>query len=277
MERLWFITNPHSGSSDAKKAQAIEAACAERGLSFVGRTDFPDQAMPTVADLDRVGADTVVLFAGDGTINAASCALAAWDGGILILPGGTMNMLAKILHGNADPAAILEAAHEQEQRVALAYVEAGKHRALVGMIVGPAASWYRAREHVREGSLGQIWPAIRKAWRRTFGHGVHLTGAPGFPPRVQGAYIRAQDDHLQIAAVNARDAGAIADLGWNWVTGDWLAAQSVTEIRAQQVRIAERRPVLALFDGEPQMLDPGTTITVGRSRQQFITTVKEHA
>jgi diacylglycerol kinase family enzyme len=277
MERLWFITNPHSGSSDAKKAEAIEAACADRGLSFVGRTDFPDQALPTVADLDRVGADTVILFAGDGTINAASCALAAWDGGILILPGGTMNMLAKTLHGDADPPTILEAAHDNERRLALAYVEAGKHRALVGMIVGPAASWYRAREHVREGSLGKIWPAIRAAWRRTFGRGVHLTGAPGFPPHVQGAYVHAQDDHLQIAAVNARDARAIADLGWNWITGDWLAAQAVTEIRAEQVRIAERRPVLALFDGEPQLLDPGTLITVGRSRQQFITTVKDDA
>lgn len=277
MERLWFITNPHSGSSDAKKAEAIEAACTERGLSFVGRTDFPDQALPTVADLDRAGADTVVLFAGDGTINAASCALAAWDGGILILPGGTMNMLAKVLHGDADPAAILHAAHEHGRRIALPYVEAGKHRALVGTIVGPAASWYRAREHVREGSLGRIWPAIRAAWRRTFGRGVHLTGAPGFPPRVQAAYIRAQDDHLQIAAVDARDARVIADLGWNWVTGDWLAAQAVTEVRTDQVRIAERRPVLALFDGEPQMLDPGTTITVGRSRKQFITTAKEEA
>jgi diacylglycerol kinase family enzyme len=277
MERLWFITNPHSGSSDAKKAEAIEAACAERGLSFVGRTDFPDQAMPTAADLDQAGADTVVLFAGDGTINAASCALAAWDGGILILPGGTMNMLAKMLHDDTYPATILKAAHEHEQRVALSYVEAGKHRALVGMIVGPAASWYRAREHVREGSLGKIWPAIRAAWRRTFGRGIHLTGAPGFPPHVQAAYIRAQDDHLQIAAVNARDAGAIADLGWNWVTGDWLAAQAVTEIRAQEVHIAERRPVLALFDGEPQLLDPGTRIAVGRSRQQFITTAKDDA
>jgi diacylglycerol kinase family enzyme len=274
MERLWFITNPHSGSSDATKAEAIEAACAERGLSFVGRTDFPDLAMPTIADLDRAGADTVVLFAGDGTINAAACALAAWDGGILILPGGTMNMLARMLHGDADPAAILKAAHDHERRMALAYVEAGKRRALVGMIVGPAASWYRAREHMRQGSLDKIWPAIRAAWRRTFGRGIHLTGAPGFPPRVQGAYIRAQDDHLQIAAVDARDAVAIADLGWNWVTGDWLAAQAVTEIRAQQLRIAERRPVLALFDGEPQLLDPGTTIAVGRSRRQFITTAK---
>lgn len=277
MERLWFITNPHSGSSDAKKAEAIEAACAERGLRFVGRTDFPDQALPSVDDLHHVGADTVVLFAGDGTINAAACALAAWDGGILVLPGGTMNMLAKVLHGDADPGAILKAAHEHERRVALAYVEAGKHRALVGMIVGPAASWYRAREHAREGSLGKIWPAIRAAWRRTFGRGVYLTGAPGFPPRVQAAYIRAQDDHLLIAAVDARDAGTIADLGWNWVTGDWLAAQAVTEIRARELRIAERRPVLALFDGEPQLLDPGTRIAVGRSREQFITTAKEHA
>lgn len=277
MKRLWFITNPHSGSSDATKAEAIEAACTERGLSFVGRTDFPDQDLPKTDDLDRVAADTVVLFAGDGTINAAACALAEWDGGILILPGGTMNMLAKVLHGDADPATILEAAHEQARRVALSYVEAGKHRALVGLIVGPAASWYRAREHVRERSLGKIWPAMRAAWRRTFGRGVGLTGAPGFPPRVQGAYIRAQDDHLEVAAVDARDFRAIADLGWSWVSGDWVAAHAVTEIRADELRLAERRPVLALFDGEPEMLDPGTRISVGRTRQQFVTTAKEQA
>jgi diacylglycerol kinase family enzyme len=275
MERLWFITNPHSGSSDAKKAEAIEAACAERGLSFVGRTDFPDRPLPTNDDLDRVATDTVVLFAGDGTINAAACALSDWDGGILILPGGTMNLLARALHGDVDPAAILEAAHYRGRRVALPYVEAGPHRALVGLIVGPAASWYRAREHVRSGSFGKLWPAMRAAWRRTFGRGVKLAGAPGFPQRVQGAFIRADDDHLEVAAVEARDARAIADLGWNWVTGDWVAAQAVTEIRADELRIADRRPALALFDGEPQMLDPGTRITVGRTKDQFIATAKE--
>ena len=277
MERLWFITNPHSGSSDAEKAEAIEAACKERGLDLVGRTDFPDQDLPSPHELDRAGADTVVLFAGDGTINAAVCALADWDGAILILPGGTMNLLAKALHGNADPATILEAAHDGGRRVALPYVEAGKHRALVGLIVGPAASWYRAREHVREGSLGKLWPAMRAAWRRTFGRGIRLSGAPGFPPRVQGAYVRAQNDHLEVAAVDARDVRSIADLGWSWVTGDWVAARAVTEIRAEELRIAEHRPVLALFDGEPQSLDPGTRITVGRTRKQFVTTAKDSA
>lgn len=275
MERLWFITNPHSGSSDSKKAEAIEAACAERGLSFVGRTDFPDQALPAVADLDHAGADTVVLFAGDGTINAAVCALADWAGAILILPGGTMNMLAKMLHGDAEPAAILEAAHGREHRVALSCVEAGKYRAFVGLIVGPAASWYRAREHVREGSLGKLWPAMRAAWRRTFGRGVRVTGAPNLPPRVQGVFVRAEEDYLEVAAVDARDFRSIADLGWSWVSGDWVAARAVTEIRADELRVAERRPVLALFDGEPETLDPGTRISVGRTREQFLTTLSE--
>jgi len=275
MERLWFITNPHSGSSDAKKAEAIEAACAERGLSFVGRTDFPDQALPTPQDLNRARADTIMLFAGDGTINAAVCSLADWEGAILILPGGTMNMLAKMLHGDADPAAILEAAHAREHRVALSCVEAGKYRAFVGLIVGPAASWYRAREHVREGSLGKIWPAMRAAWRRTFGRGVRVTGAPNLPSHVQGIFIRAEDDHLEVAAVDARDFRSIADLGWSWVSGDWVAARAVTEMRADELRIAERRPVLALFDGEPETLGPGTRISVGRTREQFLTTLSE--
>lgn len=275
MKRLWFVTNPHSGTADDAKAEAIAATCEERGLRFVGRTKFPDDPLPEPGDLDAAGADTLLLFAGDGTINAAVCALADWDGEILILPGGTMNLLARALHGDTDPAAIVEAAQDGGRRVALPYVAAGEHRALVGLIVGPAASWYRAREHVREGSFARLVPAIRAAWRRTFGRGVRLTGAPGFPPRVQAAYVRAQDDHLEVAAVDARDLRSIADLGWNWVTGDWVTACAVTEVRARELRVAEPRPVLALFDGEPVSLAPGMRVTVGRTAKQFIATGKD--
>lgn len=274
MERLWFITNPNSGTADSKKSEAIEATCAERGLSFVGRTNFPDDDLPDPKTLDAEKVDTIVLFAGDGTINAATCALAEWDGAILILPGGTMNMLAKALHGDMDPAAIVVAAHERGRRIALPYVEAGPHRALVGLIVGPAANWFRPREMVRKGRIGRLLPAMRSAWRRTFGRGVKLTGAPGLPHRVQGAYVHADDDHLQVAAVDARDFRSIADLGWSWMTGDWAQAHAVTEVRAEELRFAERHEVLALFDGEPVKLDPGTRIGVGRTKEQFVTTIE---
>lgn len=275
MKRLWFITNPNSGSADAAKTDALLAAFAAHGLEVVGRTAFPDDALPDAGQLTDAGADTVVLFAGDGTINAAVGALQSWDGAILILPGGTMNMLARQLHGEAAPEAIVAKAVARPSRIALPYVAAGGHIALVGLIVGPAASWYHPREMVRERRLRDLFPAIQEAWRRTFGHGIRLTGAPGLGRHVQAAYIHAADDHLTVAAVDARDFRSIANLGWNWVSGDWLSAHAVTEVRAQEVRIAERKRVLALFDGEPVRLAPGTRIGVARTRECFLATGAE--
>ncbi|MBS0478824.1 MAG: hypothetical protein JSR79_05940 [Proteobacteria bacterium] len=272
MRRLWFITNRHSGSSDDAKAEAILAVFADLGLELAGRTDFPDDDLPTPPMLAAANADTVVLFAGDGTINASVCALAEWEGAILVLPGGTMNMLAKSLHGDADPATIVAEAHGRGRRVSVPFVEAGRHRALVGLIVGPAANWYRTREHIRERKLANLWPGVRTAWRRTFGKGVRLAGAPGLPRQAQAAYVRPCGDGLAVMAIDARDFRSIADLGWNLITGDWVAAHAVTEIDTPRLAIAERRPVLALFDGEPVMLDPATTISAGRTRDQFIAT-----
>ena len=79
-------------------------------------------------------------------------------------------------------------------------------------------------------------------------------------------------DGLAVMAIDARDFRSIADLGWNLITGDWVAAHAVTEIDTPRLTIAERRPVLALFDGEPVMLDPATVISAGRTREQFIAT-----
>ena len=146
MQRLWFITNPHSGSSDAAKAEAILAAFAERGLTLAGRTDFPDDDLPTPGALAKAKADTVVLFAGDGTINAAVCALADWDGAILVLPGRHDEHARQVAPRRRRSRGDHRRRARDGRRIALPFVEAGKHRALVGLIVGPAANWYRARE-----------------------------------------------------------------------------------------------------------------------------------
>ncbi len=272
MERLWFITNPQSGSATHEKCEALEAVFAERGLTLAGRTGFPDQPIPTGETLGAAQVDTVVLFAGDGTINAALCALSAWDGAFLILPGGTMNMLAKSLHGDVDPAAIIHAAHERGQRVALPYVEAGPHRAFVGLIIGPAAHWGRAREAARKGRVARVLSAARNAWRRTFGRGIRVTGVPGMHERYQAIFVSPDANGLEVAAIDARDWGSIAQLGWNWLTGDWIAARAVTDRQAASLRPVSRRPILALFDGEPVTLAPGTDVRGGMTRTAFLAT-----
>ncbi|HSX53664.1 MAG TPA: diacylglycerol kinase family protein [Sphingomonas sp.] len=275
MERLWFITNPNSGSATREKCEALEAVFEERGLTLAGRTAFPDAPIPSVDDLR--GIDTVVLFAGDGTINAALCALADWDGAFLILPGGTMNLLARTLHGDTEPADIIHAAHEGGRPVALPYVEAGPHRAFVGLILGPAAHWGRAREAARKERVARVFSAIRSAWRRTFGEGIRIAGVPGMRGRYQAVFVAPAADALEVAAIDARDWASIAELGWNWLTGDWIAARAVTDRRAQRLRPVCKRPVLALFDGEPVTLEPDIEVTGGMTRPAFVATREDAA
>lgn len=274
MEKIWFITNTASGSASEAKAEALVAVFQERGLALAGRTAFPQDDLPTDAELDAAGVDTVALFAGDGTINAAVCAYAKWRGKILILPGGTMNLLAKALHGNADPATIVHAAHENGEVVALPFVEAGQHRALVGLILGPATAWVHARELVRAGKLRGLARALRHAVRRTFSRGIRLEGVPGLEHHAQAVFVRPGDARLDVAAVNARDFRSVAALGWEWLTGDWVAARAVTQVFVETFRIGGRKPVLALFDGEPEMLDPQTPIRGGRTEEMFIRTAR---
>lgn len=274
MKNLWFITNPQSGSATQEKCAALEAVFKERGLALVGRTGFPADGIPDAATLDTAGVDTVVLFAGDGTINAALCTLADWSGAFLILPGGTMNMLAKILHGDADPATIVHAAHGASRRVALPYIEAGPHRAFVGLIIGPAAHWGRAREAARAGRVARLAGALRNAWRRTFGRGIRLRGVADMDRRYQAIFVAPTDGALQVNAIDARDWGAIAELGWTWLTGDWVAARAVTQRNAAQIEPYSSRPVLALFDGEPVTLAPGTVVRGGMTAPRFLATIK---
>lgn len=273
MQRLWFITNPNSGTTSRAKCEALEAVFDERGLTLAGRTEFPEEPLPEGVELTRNKVDTVVLFAGDGTINAALCALAKWKGSFLILPGGTMNLLAKALHSELDPHKIVHAAQGETRRVALPFIEAGDHRAFVGLILGPAAAWARAREAARHGRIGRLFQAARAAWRKTFHRGgIRIKGAAGLSDRYQAVFVTPDAKGLEVNAVDARDWKSIAQLGWDWLTGDWIAAQAVTETRAKELRVDGKRAVLALFDGEPVTLDPSETIRAGKSQKAFIAT-----
>jgi diacylglycerol kinase family enzyme len=100
-----------------------------------------------------------------------------------------------------------------------------------------------------------------------------VEGVPGLRQHAQAIFVRPEPDHLDVAAVDARDWRSIASLGWEWLTGDWVAAAQVTQVITKQVRIAGRKPVQALFDGEPVKLDADVTITGGMGREMFIATV----
>jgi diacylglycerol kinase family enzyme len=66
--------------------------------------------LPTPAALDAAGIGLVAVFAGDGTINSLIESLAGWSGAVLVLAGGTMNLLYHRLHGERTTDEVIAAA-----------------------------------------------------------------------------------------------------------------------------------------------------------------------
>lgn len=271
-KRAWLVTNPSSGSTSEVECEGVVAALDRAGVALAHRTDFPADPPPDADALQRAEVDLLVLYAGDGTINAALAAAGKWDGAILVLPGGTMNLLPLILHDGLDAPALAERALADERRVALPFVAAGEHRAFVAVILGPAGEWVHARERLREHRLRGVWRAITVAWQNTFRRSVRIAGAEALRGRYQAIFVQAHDGALRVDGIDARDWAAIAELGWSWMTGDWLAARAVTECAARAVRVLGLRPVRALLDGEPLHLPPGARLAPGVTAPRFLTT-----
>jgi len=272
MEKLWMITNPASGSATAEKCDAIEAIFAERGMELVRRTTFPDDEMPSVEDLVAAKVDTVVLFAGDGTVNAAACKYDKWNGKALILPGGTMNVLAKRLHGEAEPHDIVHAAHERGVLRHLPFVESGPHRAFCALIVGPAAAWAGAREAVRYRKVKRLFRAARVAWKRTWARGVSLFDGTRRRGNYKALLIAPEDGWLRVTAFSPQNLRDAVRLGWGFIWGNWRDAASVDDTRSAHVTVSGGNSIHALFDGEEAKLPSPAGISSGMSKLQFITT-----
>jgi diacylglycerol kinase family enzyme len=270
--RVWLILNRASRAVASDWEDKLTAAFGARGWAIAGTTDFPQEGLPDPARLDAI--DIVAVAAGDGTINAVAKRFDDWPGLLLVLPGGTMNLLAKALHGSVDPVAIIAAIAEPPQTRRIPIIECGEHRALVGAIVGPGASWVHAREAVRHNRWARLGRAIRFAWLRSLSHAVHLRDGKRRSPGYRAVFVQPGEDALSIIRVRASGWADGVRLGFTYLTGSWQNARGIDTSSADTMTLAGRRPVFALFDGEPLHLPPDAVLRLGRSRLRFIAVVE---
>jgi len=271
MKNVWLIYNPTAGNNLKSTLEAIDDAVSEGGGKIQGMTRFPDQSLPELKDLRNV--DTVVVAAGDGTINAASSALDNWPGRLLVLPCGTMNMLPRLLHGTSDSKTILHDATTALSE-SLPIVMTADHQALVGVLIGPAAMWVHTREAVRKGKWHQLGRALRLAWLRSFSHSIRIVENGRRSRAYRAIYVAPDGNRLRVVKISARGFRQGISVGWHWMRGDVSVATGVTEERLDALVLAVTRPTFALFDGEPTYLPAGARLNPGCTRVEFVTTAR---
>jgi len=272
MKTVWIVLNRGSRTVGEDWDARLTAAFEARGAVVAGVTDFPHDPLPEPAALDRAKVDTVAVAAGDGTINALAQTLDNWPGVLLVLPGGTMNLLAKSLHGDATPEVIVAAVADPPQTRAVTTVDADGARALVGVIVGPGASWVHAREAVRKGRWGRLRRTVRLAWLRSLSSSVRLREGRKRSRGYRAIFIHPDGDVLSVVRVRASGWTDGVRLGFSYLVGNWATARGIETGTAETLQLVERRPVFALFDGEPLRLSPDARLTMGHTRLRFVVT-----
>lgn len=167
---IWLVCNAGSGSNDPGTVEMLQDRCGEHGFEVARLISFPDEPLPTPEHLDAAGIGCLAVYAGDGTVNSCVTGLYGWDGAVLVLPGGTMNLLARRLHGDAPADQIVASAACGGTRLVRPLVARTRHGdALAGLLAGPGTAWYAVREAMREADVAGIVAGASEALAETTG------------------------------------------------------------------------------------------------------------
>lgn len=274
----WLIVNAKSGSNNEAALNALHTAFAERGIDIARQIDFPDDDLPEIADLETASVGRVIIFTGDGTLNAAILRMAGWGGEVLVLPGGTMNLLSIRLHGDETPVGeILDrvvGGAAKAVRPLMARCEKGD--ALAGLLIGPGTAWVDVREAMRDFDVvGVAQGAGAALSQSTSGTRVKLSEperghAEGYPL----IEITPSDRGMQVDGYRTEGAGDLLQQGWA------LLRRRFREGPHERLGLLDRmivqscgdEPIQVLIDGEPQTLGTRAEFTVAPCEVDLLAT-----
>jgi hypothetical protein len=252
---IWLVTNAASGSNADEAVEALEACCGHHGFELAGRTRFPGDDLPDAAALDAAGIGVVAVFAGDGTVNSLLTALRGWGGAVLVLPGGTMNLLYHRLHGDRSMEQALAAAAAGETRLHRpGMIRCPQGDAYAGVLAGPGTSWGEVREAMREADMPEVAASTVHAVEETLTGEWIACAEPrlGRPEGYPLLNLTPHDDGIEIEAYHAESPEEYLEQAWALLKRNFREGPHETLGRPAAVRLAavEGHPFGLLIDGE---------------------------
>jgi len=158
---FWSIINTSSGGcdsdSEAEIVGILKCAGVTSSKAWCGESDRIERAFAEAASRKP---KVLVVLGGDGTIRTAAEACTGSGTHLLLLPGGTMNMLPRALYGESSWQDTLKNTLGEPAIRMLSGVRVSDNLFFVAAIVGAPGLWMEAREAIRE---GDIFDAVEKS------------------------------------------------------------------------------------------------------------------
>lgn len=275
MGQTLLIYNERSGSCDPAVLVEIEQMFMQAGKPIHRKLDISDGSLPGPAD--AAAFDLIVILSGDGSMAAVADALGDWEGTLLVLPGGTMNLLSRALHGERTPTDIVEAYLKGEgSSLHVPVLRSGKLAAYTGIIIGPSAAWGDVREDLRNLDVAALATNVPKAISATLNEpGVTIEGREGDYPAI---FIEPSLTGVRAYGILASGAGDLFRHGWAWLQGDFRDGPSESLGIAPSMRFRAQGDRLdLLIDGEKADGDNPFDVHIGPSAVRFYAAQGEFA
>lgn len=222
MKRTLLITNANSGSAAAVDDEMLLAGLQAGGFEIVRHIALPDDKLPDRSAVEAADIDIITIVSGDGTISSLCANLSGWGGAILVLPGGTMNLLSRRLHGEQTLPQLVDLLSGMSHEASpVSVVRLLDREILTGLTVGPSTRWGKVREGIRQGDISVLTETVPAAWSETLADdGVWIEG--GEKQAYAGVFVEPVDaDTLSVIAFRANSIGDMVGHGLAWLRRDF--------------------------------------------------------
>lgn len=256
LKRVAAVVNAKSGSTDATSPEKLQAILTEHGLEAVVVAPEPEGMADAIAEAVRTAPDALIVLGGDGTARGAAEIAGPNGPPLILLPGGTMNVLPKALYGDLAWPEALVAALERGVVRDLPGAKASDHLFFVAGIFGSPALMAPARELVREGKIGKAVTRARIAWKKAFGKRLRARRDGSPMTKIEAVAVlcplisKVEGARLETALLDPSDALAAFRLGLGALTGGWRRDPAADFQACTTTEIYDRHDVPAVLDGE---------------------------
>lgn len=236
---------------------ALTQALDDAGCELVETLCFPDDGAPSVDDLTSRQIDMLVTFGGDGTTSAVVTNAFGWDGAVLVLPGGTMNLLARRMHGDATPQEIVRRLHAGGivKKVRPRIIRSRHGYGLTGVLAGPGTVWNDVREAMRNTDVVDFVTSTTEAiaWSANGPKVVCMNVDAKRDDGYSAITINPHEDGLEANGYHAETIGDYASQGVALLQRDFRGGPHDYLGRHPELRLAcpDGAPMGLLIDGEP--------------------------